>query len=292
MGTAQVVRLPAMPGVAGLMARAVLPGSGRPPATAGLPERIVVVERYLQDPDRLAAYSRVTGFGIRDAVPATWLHVLTFPLHLHVMAQSDFPFPLAGVLHASNEMTLHRPVAVSEPLTIEVTASGLAPHRLGAAFDLVGTVRVGDETVWTGRSVYLAKGRQLPGEPPTAAPRLAAPDGPASQKWNLPSDLGRRYAEVSGDSNPIHLHPLTAMPFGLKRPIIHGMWTHARALSALGPLVPDAFTVKVTFTKPISLPGRVWFSVAQDETGARFAVVNSDQTQTFLVGALTHQQAQ
>lgn len=287
MGGGQVVRLPAMPGVAGLMARAVLPGGGRPPATNGLPDRSVVVERYRQDQDRLAAYSHVTGFGIRDAVPATWLHVLTFPLHLYVMAQSDFPFPLAGVLHASNEMTLRRPVGVAERLDIEVTASGLVPHRLGAAFDLVGTVRVGDEVVWVGRSVYLARGRHIPGEQPPPSPRIEAPDGPAGQKWTLPSDLGRRYAAVSGDSNPIHLHPLTAMPFGLKRPIIHGMWTHAKALSALGPLVPEAFTCRVTFTKPIGLPGRVWFSVAQDEPGPRFAVVNSDQSKPYLVGAVT-----
>lgn len=30
--------------------------------------------------------------------------------------------------------------------------------------------------------------------------------------WHIPEDLGRCSAKVSGDDNPIHLHPLTARP--------------------------------------------------------------------------------
>ena len=30
---------------------------------------------------------------------------------------------------------------------------------------------------------------------------------PTGTSWKLPGDLGRRYAAVSGDHNPIHLYP-------------------------------------------------------------------------------------
>ena len=43
--------------------------------------------------------------------------------------------------------------------------------------------------------------------------------------WKLPGDLGRKYAAVSGDHNPIHLYPLTAKALGFPRQIAHGMWT-------------------------------------------------------------------
>ncbi|GAB3817545.1 MaoC/PaaZ C-terminal domain-containing protein [Tessaracoccus terricola] len=280
MAADELTRLHELPGLGGLFAKALATGFNRPGPEAGLPSRSVVVETLAQDPERLAAYNRVTGFGMRSTVPATWLHVQTFPLHAWLMAQSDFPFPLAGTVHVSNEMTLHRPVAVGDKLWVRVTCNNLAPHKRGVTFDLVGEIRVGSDIVWTGTSTYLALGKKLAGAP-RSAPRLEGPDFPASQLWRLPADLGRQYAKVSGDTNPIHLSKLTAMPFGFKRAIIHGMWTHAKALSSLGPRLPETHTVKVAFTKPISLPGRVRFA-ADDEF--RFAVVNSDESKTYLVG--------
>lgn len=285
MGAHVEERLPALPALGGLMLRSVVT-LGRPDASRGLPNRSVVVEAHTQDLEALAAYNRVTGFGITDAVPATWLHVNTFPLQLHLMASKDFPFALSGLVHASNQMTLHRTVAPTETLRLAVWAEQLQPHRKGAAFDLVGQVRVGGELVWEGRSTYLALKKKVPGEAPPSPPRLEAPATAAGQVWKLPADLGRRYAKVSGDSNPIHLHPLTSMLFGFKRPIIHGMWTHARALSALGPRLPDAYTVKVSFTKPIMLPNRVSYAVAATADGFSLAVTNSDGSKPYLVGAV------
>ena len=84
--------------------------------------------------------------------------------------------------------------------------------------------------------------------------------------WTLRDDLGRRYAAVSGDHNPIHLHAWSAKPFGFPRAIAHGMWTKARCLAALR--LPDAFEVVVKFKKPILLPSKVTFG----EAGDRFAV--------------------
>lgn len=226
---------------------------------------------HRQDLSRAAEYARVCGFSVKDEVPATWLHVCTFGLQGKILRSKDFPFSLAGLVHVSNEMTLHRPVGATERLRLAVAAENLQPHKKGAAFDLRGTIHVGDELVWEGVSNYLSTKADVPGEPP-AAQRLRMPDAEPSQTWRLPADLGRRYARVSGDWNPIHLYPLTARIFGFPRPIIHGMWTHARALAAFGGTLPDAYRVQVQFTKPILLPGRVGFAV-EDEA---FAVVGKD----------------
>ena len=56
----------------------------------------------------------------------------------------------------------------------------------------------------------------------------------------VPGDIGRRYAAVSGDRNPIHLYPLTARAFGFPRAIAHGMWLKARTLAALEGRLPEA----------------------------------------------------
>jgi len=95
---------------------------------------------------------------------------------------------------------------------------------------------------------------------------------PPTATWRLPGDLGRRYASVSGDRNPIHLHPLSARLFGFPTAIVHGMWTKARCLAALDPRLPEHFSVEVQFRRPILLPATVEFCEAEDADGISFAV--------------------
>ena len=254
-------------------------------SVSALPERSYLLMDQKQDLALLAGYDRVCGFTLRDDVPATWLHVQTFPLQAALMAEDDFPFSLAGLVHVSNEMTQHRRVSVSENLRIKVWADNLRPHAKGAVFDMRGEIHVGDELVWEGTSNYLATGAKVAGEP-VKAERLAAPAVEPSQMWRLPANLGRQYAAVSGDSNPIHLSAATAKLFGFPRAIIHGMWTHARALAALGGRLPSAYTVRVQFAKPILLPGRVFFASAESEGDWAFSVVNKEG-KPHLVGDLT-----
>jgi acyl dehydratase len=82
----------------------------------------------------------------------------------------------------------------------------------------------------------------------------------AGAHWRVPGDIGRRYAAVSGDSNPIHLHNLAAKALGQPGAIAHGMWTKARCLAALEGSLPDAHAVEVRFKAPLRIPGRAAFS--------------------------------
>jgi len=108
-----------------------------------------------------------------------------------------------------------------------------------------------------------------------------------SATWSLPGDLGRRYGSVSGDLNPIHVHPLSARLFGFPSAIAHGMWTAARCLAALQPRLPQAFTVEVAFRKPILLPARVDFVLATTKAGMRFGVRGTRKPTAHLDGELT-----
>jgi hypothetical protein len=99
-----------------------------------------------------------------------------------------------------------------------------------------------------------------------------ADDRPVTATWRLSGDLGRRYASVSGDMNPIHIHPVSARLLGFPAAIIHGMWTKARCLAALDPRLPERFGVEVSFRKPILLPATVQFAEGSGEPGIGFAV--------------------
>ena len=58
------------------------------------------------------------------------------------------------------------------------------------------------------------------------------------------------------------------------------MWTKARCLAALGPTLPDAYTVEVEFRKPIFLPGEVSFASARGPAATAFAVRSGDEQRT------------
>lgn len=242
------------PAIGPLFAKAVAGSRGKPGARGTLPRRRVVQTGVEQDVRRLADYVEVTGGVLGEQLPTTWLHVLTFPLQLELMARKDFPFPLLGMVHVANAMTQHRPVGVSETLTLSSWADTLAPHRKGHTVDVHGEARVGDEVVWEGRSTYLVRGKGS-----EDAPQEERREVPTSElaTWRLPAGLGRSYARVSGDANPIHLSALSAKAFGFPRAIAHGMWTHARVLAAVQPRLPEAFTVDAQFVKPILLPSTV-----------------------------------
>ncbi|GAB2945677.1 MaoC family dehydratase [Streptomyces heilongjiangensis] len=96
---------------------------------------------------------------------------------------------------------------------------------------------------------------------------------PALAEWRLGADVGRRYGAVSGDRNPIHLHPLGARLFGFPRAIAHGMWTVARCLAEHG--TPPAALVRAEFRAPVPLPSTVTYA-ADGRPGGDFELRGPD----------------
>ncbi len=157
-------------------------------------------------------------------------------------------------MHTSVTLIRHTALSATDAYELSVHVAGLAPHRRGTEAAVVTVLRTaGGDVVWESTSTYLARHR-TDGPAPGPARREHGPL-PAVAEWCLGPDVGRRYAAVSGDRNPIHLHPLTARLFGFPRAIAHGMWTVARCLAAHG--APDAALVRARFGSPVLLPGTV-----------------------------------
>ncbi len=87
--------------------------------------------------------------------------------------------------------------------------------------------------------------------------------------------------------NPIHMHSLTARLFGFPSAIAHGMWSKARCLAALENRLPGAFTVEVSFRRPILLPATVVFGEAwSGASEVRFGVRDAKKGTPHLEGSL------
>jgi acyl dehydratase len=255
---------------------AVIPGAGKLPFVSGgggdMPDVTLVLDDVQIDPDRLGAFDRVCGYWLSDDVPAAYIHILAFPLQLKLMTDGSFPLPAIGLVHIANKFTQHRPVGIGERLSLRVWATDLEPHPKGTQFTLRSQARVGDELVWEEWSTNLRRGAGANGNSGNAPDVASTEDVPATAMWKLPGDLGRQYAGVSGDRNPIHVHPLSAKLFGFPTAIAHGMWTKARCLAALGPRIDEQFTAEVAFRKPILLPATVNFAEELSDGAIRFGV--------------------
>ncbi len=268
----------------------LIPGASRIPfiGSAGghdVPDLTLVRNEVEVDRDRLADYDRVCEFSLRDSLPATYPHVLAFPMQLALMTDGSFPFPAIGLVHIFNRITQHRLVRVGEALSLRVWATPVEPHPRGQQFSLRTEASVGGEVVWEEVSTNLRRGS---GSDSARAPEVpSAADLQPSATWKLAGDLGRRYGSVSGDLNPIHMHSVSARLFGFPAAIAHGMWTKARCLAALEPRLPDAFTVEASFRKPILLPAPVEFVEGSGPGGeTRFGVRSADKGTVHLDGAL------
>ncbi|HEX4731728.1 MAG TPA: MaoC/PaaZ C-terminal domain-containing protein [Solirubrobacterales bacterium] len=266
-------RLTSAPSILPLYARAALPlvpGASHLPFVPGgggeIPAVRLELDGVVADPAAVAAYAKVCGFALRDHLPPTYPHVLAFPLHMALMSDGSFPFGAVGLVHVANKITQHRRLGGEEELALRVEATKLVAHPKGRAFDVVTEVRVGRQIAWESISTFLRRGKSDTGAASGEAFPIVGDEVAASAEWRLPGDLGRRYAAVSGDRNPIHMHALTAKPLGFPAAIAHGMWTKARALAALESRLPDAFETDVRFRRPILLPARVEFATVDQET--------------------------
>ncbi len=161
------VAVAAVPGV-GLAGRLPLLPGGR---GADLPAERLRIEAVAAEPAAVADYCRVCRFTLRDRIPATYPHVLSFPLQMELIGSGSFPFPLLGLVHLDNVIAQHRPIAIGEPLDLEVRAADLRAHPKGRTFSLIVAASVGGEPVWTETGTLLHRG----GGDPEAA-RVAGPE--------------------------------------------------------------------------------------------------------------------
>ena len=276
--------LSSAPSLARLYAQAVV-APIIPGGDTELPDREIVLRDAPVDADRVASYARVCGFRMRSSVPGTYPHILAFPLHLCLMTDRSFPFSVLGLVHIANRIDVLAPIPVGASLDFSVRAEGLRPHHRGRQFDLITEARLDGDAVWNARTTYLHRESGDGGGPESEDPADA--DLELTAEWKVPGDTGRRYAEVSGDRNPIHMHPLSARLFGFPTAIAHGMWTKARCLAAFDGRIGDTYAIDVEFRAPLRIPGRARFLSGRRGEAWLFRVESPDGEHKHLFGSIS-----
>ena len=244
---------PARP-FAGLMA--VLQASRKPPgAVESLASVMYVRPAVKLDTRVMAAYAQVCAGTPEQGVPLLYPQMLTFPLAMAYFASSYCPWPAMGTVHLANRVQQHVPIKADDVLRVEMQTGQLLAHDKGQVFTLEFRVLKADQLVWEATQTLLRLGVQHPAGPAYASALNHHHPLSLQTSFKADSGIGRRYGRISSDLNPIHLSALSARIFGFKRAIAHGMWTQARALSALLPRQAIAQAqVHVEFKTPLFLP--------------------------------------
>lgn len=222
------------------------------------------------DERNLDAYRKLCLFTADGRLPPTYPHVMAFALQMQLLTAKDFPFPLLGLVHLGNRIRVLRPLGGISRLRFAVSVDNLQPHEKGATFDLRTDAEDGLGLIWSESSRMLCRGMKLEGEVPGVA---AAEPLEMSEltRWYADTDIGRRYAKVCGDYNPIHLSAMSAKLFGFPQAIAHGMWSKAMAVAHLrGHLPRSGYEVAVDFHKPVRLPSEVILDGSAEAPSGQF----------------------
>jgi len=183
------------------------------------------------------------------------------PLHMFVFSSPNFPVKVLGLIHLRNTIRYLQPIPNDSLFTLRVECDTMRETPSGQEFDLVTRADSSGKTVWEEISTMLAH-RATPGQRPTIE-RAGASE--IKTTLDVAADIGRRYARVSGDFNPIHLSAKTARWFGFKQAVAHGMWSMSRSLGEATPHLPSASVqIDTQFKLPLYLPSNVIFRCQKD----------------------------
>jgi acyl dehydratase len=171
------------------------------------------------------------------------------------------------LLHGEQDIRWHRVMRPGDRLTTSATVTSIEEQACGELLEITTNTRDASgapvvDMTWgfflrgRGSREAIREARRKKNEAEAAAPApLATPSG-FELAWTVAMDQPARYAEASGDRNPIHVDENVAKMAGLRGVILHGMATMAFAQRAVVDRCLDGDPsrlrrMRVRFTKPV-----------------------------------------
>jgi acyl dehydratase len=184
------------------------------------------------NPRHLATYCSTCNIQPLPTLPILYPHVLAAPLHMWLITHPDFPLRLLGAVHLRNHIIQHRTIGLDEILNISCAITCERRTEKGLEFDFTTVVRCkNNDIIWEGLTTYFSRGRFGSADTESSLADLAKiTDSKLIAEWFVPENLGKRYAVITQDYNPIHISKWLAKLFGFQRDLAHGFCVLATSL--------------------------------------------------------------
>jgi acyl dehydratase len=216
--------------------------------------------------DHIERYARATNdeneryLSGQDVVaPPVFPVVPAFNAFMAAAMDPELGADLLRLVHAAEEHVFHTPIRAGDVLMVSSTLESVEQKETGETFTVKGT-----ETNQHGEVVAEVRGTMFirgtgSGSRPASTPETER-EVVYEETTKVDDDQTYRYAEASGDHNPIHVDEATAKMAGLPGIILHGMCTMAMASKAAvnglaGGDPTRIARVGVRLSKPV-LPGQ------------------------------------
>jgi len=174
---------------------------------------------------------------------------------------------MTALVHGEQAYTYHRPIRPGDVVQLEGTIREIEDKHSGQVLRIEQRLVVDDQVAVTGHAAAFIRGSGPcpPKVPSTENPTPFRPEsvGLLHTAINeIDPAQAQRYADASGDHNPIHLDEDVARRAGLPGVILHGTCTLALSARAVvdGVLGGDPGRLRslaVRFTRPVLVPDRV-----------------------------------
>jgi hypothetical protein len=272
-------------------------------------------EHIYFDVENFCRYTKIIDYIIDEyfgQIPVLYIEALALSTTgLKVFLDKEFPFSVPGLIHVRNQVVQYKSLSFNEKLLVETKTADTEIRRVsrGIEFDLkICAYDKRNVLVWSAFCTFLAiyqnQNRKRKNLSRSEKCSEISFNHVASKKIFLSSDIGRKYAAISGDYNPIHLHPFLAKLFGFKSHVAHGLYTAALCINECQKLATDLnikdntfkfpYKVEVFFKRPAFLPNEVTISISRflEESGTPkflslfFSMAHNDNV--LLEGSIHH----
>lgn len=238
------------------------------------------------DINRLAKYRRLFEAN-HSNIPLTFFYFLSQPAQIGLMLNKRFPFPIPGLVHTNNKLSLIQEPNLSASWQIH-TRLNILPADVNNHCEVVfeSDLQQSGRIITTCQSTYLLLNKRSKKKGKKIEQVNEELVNSNKVVWSLSNKLGRHYASVSGDYNPIHLYKMTAKLFGFKRAIIQGMYSNSRIVSDIeGHFGKPIKNIQISFLKPVFLPKKIILEFnSLDKINGAFQLLSMDRETLFIKG--------
>lgn len=246
-------------------------------------------ENFTPDTGNLRRYREACGLRDDGRLPMLYPHVLASPVYMHLLSHKKFPLPLIGSLHLRNHIIHHRPIDEREPFTLDVRIGEKRIVKQGLEFDFTILLSREGERLWESITTWFRKGNYGTTyvQSPNAGVIKPISRGRKHAESYIPANIGKRFARITGDYNPIHISKTAAPLFGLKRDVAHAMWVCADALRRLPAIDENSpRRIDLAFKGPLFLDSPFTITVQRNRNGLRFDTYCGDNPRPCIQGRI------
>ncbi|HVR85878.1 MAG TPA: SDR family NAD(P)-dependent oxidoreductase [Planctomycetota bacterium] len=229
-------------------------------------------------PEKLAAYDAAVGDEGSIVFPVT----LVKDPFVKLFEDPDFNGELSRMVHGEQVFVFHRPLKAWDLITPRGRVLGIEDKSSGQVLNFGQRIYCEGELVVEMESRLFFRG-DTKGEKSPPPPPVAKPAATSTSTVAVGAELPRRYAEASGDMNPIHVDKTFAQSAGFKDVILHGLGTLALVARTF-PQRPGRLQVR--FAKPVYPGDSLTTSFWKKDDKVEFETLNASGEAVLTQGLL------